>query len=53
MTKEVMWSNLDAPSLRSAIALEQRTNALTIGTEDRAEAIAAFLDGREPHFCNR
>ncbi|MET0421631.1 MAG: enoyl-CoA hydratase-related protein [Acidimicrobiia bacterium] len=32
MTKEVMWLNLDAPSLRSAIALEQCTNALTIGT---------------------
>jgi enoyl-CoA hydratase len=53
MTKEVMWLNLDAPSLRSAIAMEQRTNALTIGTEDRAEAIAAFLEGRAPQFRNR
>jgi enoyl-CoA hydratase len=53
MTKEVMHLNVDAPSLEAAIALEQRTNALTIHTEDRSEAIAAWLEKRPPNFHYR
>jgi enoyl-CoA hydratase/carnithine racemase len=53
MTKEVMHLNVDAPSIEAAIALEQRTNALTIQTEDRSEAIAAWIEKRAPSFHYR
>lgn len=33
MTKEVMWSNLEAPSLRAAIDLENRTQILSALTK--------------------
>lgn len=53
MTKEVMWANLDAPSLESAVALENRTQILCIQTADMPEAVAAFIDKRSPAFRNR
>lgn len=53
MTKEVMWSNVDAPSLQAAILLEKRTNILTTYTDDRREALAAFTERRPPRFENR
>ncbi|HJV09702.1 MAG TPA: enoyl-CoA hydratase-related protein [Acidimicrobiales bacterium] len=46
MTKEVMWTNLDAPSLGAAMALETRTQTLCLRTRDQREAIAAFLEKR-------
>ena len=53
MTKEVMWSNLEVPSLQAGIDLENRTQLLTTFTEDMQEAMAAFLDKRPPQFRNR
>ncbi len=53
MTKEVMWANLDAPSLEAAIHLENRTQILCTQTEDHHEALASFMDKREPRFRNR
>jgi enoyl-CoA hydratase len=53
MTKEVMWANLEASSLQSAIDLENRTQILTTFTEDLPEAIGAFLQKRKPEFKNR
>jgi enoyl-CoA hydratase len=53
MTKEVMWSNLETSSLHAGIDLENRTQILTSFTEDTAEAVDAFLSGREPRFRNR
>ena len=53
MTKEVMWSNLDAPSLESAIALEDRTQMLCAGTADHREAVRAFFEHRPASFSNR
>lgn len=53
MTKEVMWANLEAPSLRAAIDLENRTQILSASTEDAVEAVRAFLEKRDPHFENR
>lgn len=50
MTKEVMWANLDAPSLESAIALENRTQILSSYTGDLAEAAAAFTEKRPPKW---
>jgi enoyl-CoA hydratase len=53
MTKEVMWANLDAPSLQHAIDMENRTQILTSFTDDMREAMTAFLEKRDPEFRNR
>jgi enoyl-CoA hydratase len=50
MTKEVMWSNLEAGSLQAAIDLENRTQILTSTTADHREALTAFLEKRPPQF---
>lgn len=42
MTKEVMWANLETPSLRTAVALEDRTQVAAISTGELAKTIAAF-----------
>jgi enoyl-CoA hydratase len=52
MTKEVMWSNLEVPSLQAGIDLENRTQILTTFTNDMQEAMAAFLEKRPPRFTN-
>lgn len=52
MTKEVMWSNLEAGSLQAAIDLENRTQILMTFTQDMQEAMRAFLEKREPCFEN-
>jgi enoyl-CoA hydratase len=46
MTKEGMWANLEISSLEAAIALENRTQVMTLGTHDFIEASAAFLEKR-------
>lgn len=48
MTKEVMWANLDAPSLESALHLENRTQILAATSGDIMEAAAAFVEKRQP-----
>jgi enoyl-CoA hydratase/carnithine racemase len=48
MTKEVMWSNLDAPSFEAAIHLENRTQILASTGGEVAEAAAAFIEKRHP-----
>lgn len=53
MTKEVMWSNLEVPSLQAGIDLENRTQILSSTTEDHREAVAAFMEKRPPEFRNR
>jgi enoyl-CoA hydratase len=50
MTKEVMWSNLDAPSFEAAIHLENRTQILASTGGEMAEAAAAFLEKRAPDW---
>ncbi|MGA4790704.1 enoyl-CoA hydratase/isomerase family protein [Nocardia sp. AB354] len=52
MTKEVMWSNLETPSLRAAIDLENRTQILAATTRDHREAVRSFLDKRAPVYRN-
>lgn len=55
-TKQVMWTNLDAPSLAAAIELENRTQVICAGTLDHSEAVAAFVERRAPNpkpFCNK
>jgi enoyl-CoA hydratase len=52
MTKQVMWSNLNAPSLDAAIQLEDRNQILCIQTNDHREAIKAFVEKRPANFTN-
>ncbi|MFI9386959.1 enoyl-CoA hydratase/isomerase family protein [Kutzneria sp. NPDC052558] len=42
MTKETMWQNVDAPSLRHALDVENRTQVMCTCTGDLADAFAAF-----------
>lgn len=48
MTKLGMWANLDAPSLRHAIELENRTQVLGTFTGNMTEAGLAFREKRPP-----
>lgn len=50
MTKEVMWSNLDAPSYEAAIHLENRTQILAATGGEMMEAAAAFREKRAPRW---
>jgi enoyl-CoA hydratase len=52
-TKEVMWSQLEIPSLQAGIDLENRTQILASQTQDMPEAMRAFLEKRAPDFQNR
>ena len=52
MTKQVMWSTLEIPGLDAALALENRTQVLASTTQDNREALAAFLERREPRWAD-
>ncbi|HEX75776.1 MAG TPA: enoyl-CoA hydratase/isomerase family protein [Dehalococcoidia bacterium] len=53
MTKEVMNFNIDAPSLESALHLENRTQLMLSLTEDGEEGAQAFLEKRTPLYRDR
>ena len=48
MTKLGLWANLDAPSLRHAMELENRTQVLGTFTGNMREAADAFIEKRDP-----
>jgi enoyl-CoA hydratase len=48
MTKLGLWANVDAPSLRHAIELENRTQVLGCFTGNMTEAGQAFVEKRAP-----
>lgn len=50
MTKEVLWSNLDASSIDAAIHLENRTQILASTGGEMAEAAIAFMEKRPPDW---
>lgn len=50
MTKVGMWANLDAPSLRHAMQLENRTQVLGTFTGNMTEAGEAFREKRPPEW---
>ncbi len=52
MTKEVMWSNLEVPSMRAAMDLENRTQILAAMTRDHREAVLSFLEKRPAVYRN-
>jgi len=49
-TKQVMWANLEAPSLASAIELENHVQVVALLSDDFAEACRAFIEKRPPVF---
>lgn len=49
-TKRLIWQNLDAPSFKAAIELENRAQILASMTDDYKEATAAFTDRRPASF---
>lgn len=53
MTKEVLWANLETPSLRNGIEMENRTQILAALTKDHREAVTSFLEKRPPNYQNR
>ena len=50
MTKRVVQTNVDAPSLDAAIDLENRNQVLAVQTQDMTEALTAFREKRAPNF---
>jgi enoyl-CoA hydratase len=50
MTKRGLWANVDAPSLRHAIELENRTQVLGTFAGGMAEAMVAFQEKRSPEW---
>ena len=50
MTKLGLWANVDAPSLRHAMELENRTQVLGTFTGNMREAQAAFVEKRDPNW---
>ena len=52
MTKDVVWANLENPSLESAIELEDRNQLMLGFTENLPEAIRAFDKDRPPAYTD-
>jgi len=50
MTKKGFWHNINAPSLRIAMELENRTQVLGLFTGAMPEAMQAFVEGRKPRW---
>ena len=50
MTKETMWQTVDAPSMRHALDMENRTQIMCTATGELSEAFAAFVEKREPSW---
>ncbi len=52
LTKECLNMSVDAPSLESVIAMEDRQQILISATNDMSEGVAAFRAKREPHYAD-
>jgi enoyl-CoA hydratase len=50
LSKEVVHTNIDAPSLAAALELENRTQVLATRSPDMVEALTAFREKRAPRF---
>jgi enoyl-CoA hydratase/carnithine racemase len=50
MTKETMWQTIDAPSMRHAIDMENRTQIMCTQTGELTESFNAFREGRQPEW---
>ena len=52
MTKDILWVNLENPSLEAAIEIEDRNQLMLGFTENLPEAIRAFDQDREPVYTD-
>lgn len=52
LTKQVLQTNVDAPSLQAALELENRNQVLATRDPDMAEALSAFREKRPPRFTH-
>ena len=52
LTKECLNMSVDAPSLESAINMEDRNQILCSQTSDVREGMSAFLEKRKPNYTN-
>ena len=52
MTKDILWVNLENPSLEAAIEIEDRNQLMLGFTENLPEAIRAFDQGRPPVYTD-
>ena len=52
MTKDIIWVNLENPSLEAAIEIEDRNQLMLGFTENLPEAIRAFDASREPVYTD-
>lgn len=52
LSKECLNMSIDAPSLESAIAMEDRNQVLCVQTKDFRESIKAFLTKTKPEYTN-
>ena len=52
MTKDILWVNLENPSLEAAIEIEDRNQLMLGFTENLPEAIRAFDQGRSPVYTD-
>ena len=50
-TKQVMWANLDVPSLETGIQLENRNQILAGASGETEEAARAFFEKRKPRWA--
>lgn len=52
LTKECLNMSIDAPSLESAIAMEDRNQILCTASDEFAEGMRAFLEKRPPRYAS-
>jgi enoyl-CoA hydratase/carnithine racemase len=50
LTKQVLQTNVDTPSLEAALELENRNQVLATRTDDQSEALLAFRENRDAEF---
>ncbi len=50
MTKETMWQTIDAPSLRHALDIENRTQVMCTSTGDLTQSFASFRGDGTPRW---
>jgi enoyl-CoA hydratase/carnithine racemase len=53
MTKQVLNTLIDAPSLDAALMMEDRQQVILLETHDHAEAVAAFRERRDPSYSDQ
>ncbi len=53
LTKQALNMNIDAPSIESAFAIEDRQQVMLSETFDHREAMTAFVEKRPPVYQGR